>query len=83
MAKITKGTTLTAGGLPHDMTAEELEEFRRGIEESDAEIARGEFYTFDPSPAGQEAFLEEIRRGGRSVYSVIRKKLLTNVLWVA
>ena len=23
MAKITKGTKLTAGGLPHDMTAEE------------------------------------------------------------
>ena len=79
MAKITIGTKLTAGGLPHDMTAEELEEFRRGIDASDAEIARGEFYRFDPSSAGQEAFLEEIRRGGRELAERDLEELLGEV----
>ena len=49
------------------MTAEELSEQRESIDLANAEIARGEFYRFDPSSAGQEAFLEEIRRGGREL----------------
>lgn len=63
LAALAEMAAREAEGAVEEMTPEEFEELRRGIAESDAEIARGEFYTFDSSPAGQEAFLEEVRRG--------------------
>ncbi len=50
-----------------DMTPEEVDELRRDIALAEAEIARGEYYTFDPSPAGEEAFLKDVRREGREI----------------
>ena len=50
-----------------DMTPEELSELRRRIDLADAQIARGEYHTYELSPAGKEAFLEDVRRGGREI----------------
>ncbi|MCX6602461.1 MAG: hypothetical protein NTV52_02575 [Acidobacteria bacterium] len=54
-------------GSVDDMTPEELNELRQDIALAEAEIARGEYYTFDSSPAGKEAFLEGVRRRGREL----------------
>ncbi len=50
-----------------DMTPEELSELRRRIDLADAQIARGEYYTYDSSPTGKEAFLEGVRIRGREL----------------
>ena len=49
------------------MTAEELSEQRESIDLANAEIARGEFYTYELRSAGKEAFLEDAKRGGREL----------------
>ncbi|MCX6602716.1 MAG: hypothetical protein NTV52_03905, partial [Acidobacteria bacterium] len=54
-------------GSVDDMTPEELNELRRRIDLADAQIARGEYSTYELSPAGKEAFLEDVRRGGREI----------------
>ena len=56
-----------AAGAVEEMTPEELSDLRQDIALAEAEIARGEFYPYEFSPAGREAFLEDARRGGREI----------------
>ena len=56
-----------AEGSVDDMTPEGLNELRQDIALAEAEIVRGEYYTYELSPAGKEAFLEDARRGGREL----------------